>query len=99
MKEKISIWLQTVKQLRIGVSVCGVGFLLYIMLLMLEMEATADVIACIFGPISVYVFFSVVDARSRDKEAVTFSLLWGAGALMIMLAGCAILAIKFYLMP
>ena len=47
MKEKKSIWLQTVKQMNIGVGVCGVGFLLYILLLMLEMEQQGELLVTI----------------------------------------------------
>ena len=97
MKEKKGFWLQTVKQMNIGDGVCGVGFLLYIAALAMGMEGVADAVTFIFGLISVYVFFSVLDGRSKDKDAVSLSLLWGAGALMIMLAGCAVLTIRLYL--
>lgn len=97
MKEKKSLLLQTVKQMNIGVSVAGIGFLLYLGAAALNLEIVKGLIAIVFGVISFYVFFSVAVAREKDKEAITYNLLWGSGALAIMLCGIAFLTIKMWL--
>ena len=94
MKEKKSLLLQTVKQMNIGVSVCGIGFLLYLAVSAMEWWGVRDLLAVIFGLISVYVFLSVACGREKDKEAVSYNLLWGSGALTIMLCAFAVLGIK-----
>ncbi len=35
-----------------------------------------------------------VAGRERDKEAVSYSLLWGQTALTVLLAACAVLGLK-----
>ena len=97
MKEKKSLLLQTVKQMNIGVSVCGIGFLLYLGAAALNLEIIKGLIAIIFGIISIYVFFSVAEGRGKDMEAVSYNLLWGSGSLAIMLCGIAVLTIKMWL--
>ena len=97
MKEKKSLLLQTVKQMNIGVSVAGVGFLLYIAASALGLVWLCDIIAIVFGLTALYVFVSVYAGRKKDKEAVTYNLLWGSGALTILLCGCAAVTIKLWL--
>lgn len=94
MKEKKSLLLQSVKQMNIGVSVAGVGFLLYIAASALKLGVVADIISAVFGLIALYVFVSVSEGRRKDREAVSYSLLWGSGALAILLCGCAAVTIK-----
>lgn len=84
-KEKKGFWLKTTREMNRWVGVSGVGFLLYLGAAALEWRGVADVIAVVFGLIAARVFFSALDLRSKDKEAVTYNLLWGSGALMLML--------------
>lgn len=97
MREKKGFLLQTVKQINAGAIVSGLGFLLYLALSALGVETAADITAVAFGIVSVYVFISAADGRSRDKEAVSYSLLWGTGALAILMGGCGVLTIKLWL--
>ena len=94
MKEKKGFLLQTVKQMNAGAIVSGLGFLLYLALSALELETAADITAVAFGMVSVYVFASVAAGRSRNREAVSYSLLWGTGALALLLGGCGVLTIR-----
>ena len=84
MREKKGFLLQTVQQMNAGAIVSGLGFLLYLALSAL-------------GMVSVYVFVSVALGRSRDKEAVSYSLLWGTGALALLLGGCGVLTVRLWL--
>jgi len=54
----------------------------------------ADGIAAVFGVIAIYVTASITAGRERDKEAVSYSLLWGQTALTVLLAACAVLGLK-----
>lgn len=97
MREKKGFLLQTVRQMNAGAIVSGLGLLLYLALSALGLETAADIAAVAFGLVSVYVFASVAAGRSRDKEAVSYSLLWGTGALALLMGGCAVLTVKLWL--
>lgn len=97
MREKKGLFLQTAGQLNAGAIVSGLGFLLYLALSVLEEETAAGITAVAFGVVSVYVFASAAAGRSRDKEAVSYSLLWGTGALALLMGGCGVLTLKLWL--
>lgn len=97
MKKKNGFLLQTVEQMNCGTIVGGVGFLLYLAASALRWETAADIVVMLFGVVSVYVCASVAAGRKRDKQAVSYCLLWGAGALTLLLAGCAVLTLKLRL--
>lgn len=97
MRERSGFLLQTVGQMNAGAIVSGLGFLLYLALSALGLETAADIAAVALGLVSVYVFASVAAGRSRDKEAVSYSLLWGTGALALLMGGCAVLTVKLWL--
>lgn len=97
MREKKRFLLQTAKQMNTGAIVSGLGFLLYLAMSALGGETAADITAVAFGLVSIYVFASVAAGRSRDKEAVSYSLLWGTGALALLMGGCAVLTVKLRL--
>ena len=80
-----------------GACVSGVGFLLYLGAAALEWILVKDLIAIVFGAIAIWTFFSVAEARQKDKEAVSYNLLWGSGSLAIMLGACAVLGVKLRL--
>ena len=94
MREKRSFLLQSTKQLNGGAMVCGAGFLAYILLAALGLVRLADALALVFGAASAYVFVCVALARRRDKEAVSYNLLWGQLALTLLLGGCAVLTLR-----
>lgn len=89
--------LREVRQMNLGAIVSGVGFLLYLGTSALEWTAAADILALIFAPVSLYVFASVSAGRRRDKEMVSYNLLWGQGALTILLCMCAVLTLREWL--
>lgn len=94
---KKAFLLQSVRQMNAGAMVSGLGFLLYLGASVLRWEVAADLIALVFSVIALYVFVSVSAGRKRDKEAVSYSLLWGQGALTLLLAAFAALAVKLRL--
>ena len=91
---KKSFLLQTVRQMNAGAVVSGLGFLLYLGAAALGPEGVRDGAALVFGLVSLYVFVSVAEGRRRDKEAVSYNLLWGQGALTLLLCMCAALALR-----
>ena len=86
--------LQTKKQVNNGAIVTGLGFVLYMVLLVLGQELLADLTAIAFGVVWIYVSLSVLAGRRRDKEDVSYNLLWGQLALTIFLVACAVLAVR-----
>lgn len=94
MDRKKGFFLQTPKAMNLGAAVSGIGFLLYLAAAALVSSTLADGLAVVFGIIALYVFASVALGRRQDKEAVSYSLLWGQAALTALLAACAILGIK-----
>ena len=95
--EKKSFLMKDIRSMNIGAIVSGVGFLLDLGAAALEWILVKDIIAIIFAVVAVWTFFSVLDAREKDKEKFTYNLLWGTGALAIMLVACAYLGIKLRL--
>ena len=95
MKErKGGFLLQTKKQMNNGAIALGLGFVLYMALLMLELTLAADLVAVAFGVVGIYVSLSVLEGRRENREEVSYSLLWGVLALTIMLAAFAVLAFR-----
>ncbi len=94
MKRKNSLLLQGVKQLNRGAVVSGIGFLLYLGAAALGWQAAADALALVFAAGSLYVFASVAAGRRQDKEAGSYSLLWGTGALAMLTCLCALAALR-----
>ena len=92
--KKKGLLLQTKKQMNNGAVATGLGFVLYMVLLVLGQELAADLVAIAFGVVGIYVSLSVMEARSRDKEEISYNLLWGQLALTIFLVACAVLAVK-----
>ena len=95
--QKKGLLLHTEKQLNGGAILSGVGFLLYLAARALGWESTAGSICCVFGLIAVWTFLSAAAVRRKDKETVSYNLLWGTGALALLLGGCAVLTIKMRL--
>ena len=94
MKRKKSLLLQGVKRLNLGAMVSGAGFLLYLGAAALGWRGAAEVLALVFALVSLYVLASVAAERRRDKEAVSYNLLWGQGALAALLCLCAAAAVR-----
>lgn len=90
---KKSIWLKPGKQLNSGAIVGGIGFVLYLVLSALEWRTAALIVAIGFGIEAAYTFFSAVDCREKDKDSVSYNILWGTGAVMILLLVPAVLTI------
>ena len=96
--KKKSLLFQTTKQINTGAIVSGIGFVLYLALAAMGWELAADIVVIAFAAAAaVWTFLSAVAGRNRDKEAVSYSLLWGTGALALLLGGCALLTIKLRL--
>lgn len=95
--KKKSLLFQTTKQINTGAIVSGIGFVLYLALAAMGWELAADIVVIAFAAAAVWTFLSAAAERNRDKEAVSYSLLWGTGALALLLGGCALLTIKLRL--
>ena len=94
---KNNIWLQPGRQMNGGAIVSGMGFLLYLGASALGWEIAALILAILFGLAALYVFLSALMGRGRDRESVSYSIMWGTGALTLLLLGCAVLTIKLWL--
>lgn len=86
--------LRDVKQMNRGAIVSGIGFLLYLGAAALEWRDAADILSLAFGLVSLYVFASVAAGRRRDREAVSCNLLWGTGALALLMCLCIALTVR-----
>ena len=95
--KKKSLLMQDVPSMNKGACVSGVGFALYLGAAALGWVLVKDLIAILFGVVAIWTFFSVAEARQKDKEAVSYNLLWGTGSLALMLGACAVLGIKLRL--
>lgn len=89
--------LQDVKQLNLGAIVSGTGFLLYLGAAAMGWQNAADILSLVLTVVSLYVFASVAAGRRRDKESVSYNLLWGQGALTVLLCLCAALTVREWL--
>ena len=89
--------LHTTKQVNWGAGISGLGFLLYLGVSTMGQTDLADILAIAFGVLAVYVFLSASALRREDAEAVSYSLLWGTGALSLMMGACALLGIQAHL--
>ena len=83
---------QTKKQMNNGAIATGLGFVLY--LLAMGLELPADLVAVAFGVVGIFNSLSVLEGRRKDKENISYNLLWGQLALTIFLVACAVLAVK-----
>lgn len=92
--KKKGLLFQTKKQMNNGAIATGLGFVLYLVLLVLGLELPADLVAIAFSVVGIFNSLSVLAGRRRDKTDVSYNLLWGQLALTIFLVACAVLAIR-----
>ena len=76
--KKKGLLFQTKKQMNNGAIATGLGFGLYLVLLV----------------VGIFNSLSVLEGRRKDKEDISYNLLWGQLALTIFLVACAVLAVK-----
>lgn len=88
MKDRKKKWINR------GAFASGIGFALYLALLAAGQQVIADIVNVVFAVVAVWTFLDAAELRGKDKEAVSYSLLWGTGALALMLGGCAVLMVK-----
>ena len=93
-RKKSGLLLQTKKQMEQGAIVTGIGFAAYLVLSAVELALAADLVAIALGIVGIYVSLSVAEGRRRNKEDVSYNLLWGVLALTIMLVAFALLAVR-----
>ena len=92
--KKRGLLFQTKKQMNNGAIATGLGFVLYLVLLVLGLELPADLVAIAFGVVGILNSLSVLEGRRRNREDVSYNLLWGQLALTIFLVACAVLAVR-----
>ena len=85
---------QKKKRINRGAFASGIGFALYLALLAVGQQLIADIVSAAFAVVAVWTFLDAAELRGKDKESVSYNLLWGTGALALMLTACAVLAIK-----
>ena len=94
---KQDIWLKPGKQINSGAIVGGIGFALYLVFSALGWDAAALIAAIGFGLESLYVFLSTLEWREKDKESVSYSIMWGTAALTLLMLGPAVMTVKLAL--
>ena len=80
-----------------GYVVSAMGFVAYLTACAIVGQKVAGIFAIVFALISIYVFLSVAAVRGEDKEKVGYNLLWGSGALALMMGAFAVASIKLWL--
>ena len=95
--EKKGFTLKTRKQLNWGAAASGLGFLLFLLVSALDLGVLKDIVVVVCALISLWVFMSASDVRKDDKEAVSYNLLWGTGALAMMMVFFAFATLRMRL--
>ena len=99
---KKDIWLKPGKELNTGAIIGGIGFAIYIALSALEWRGLALTgryrwlalfAALAFGLEAGYAFLSALDCREKDKDSVSYNIVWGTGALAILMLLPAVMTI------
>ena len=88
------IWLKPGKQINNGAIVGGIGFVLYMAFSALGWSGIALIVAIGFGLESLYTFLSTLEWREKDKESVSYSIMWGTAALALLMLVPAVMTIK-----
>ena len=91
---KKDIWLKPGKQINNVAIVGGIGFVLYMAFSALGWSGIALIVAIGFGLESLYTFLSTLEWREKDKESVSYSIMWGTAALALLMLVPAVITIK-----
>ena len=91
---KKDIWLKPGKQINNGAIEGGIGFVLYMAFSALGWSGIALIVAIGFGLESLYTFLSTLEWREKDKESVSYSIMWGTAALALLMLVPAVMTIK-----
>ena len=92
--KKRGLLFQTKKQMNNGAIATGLGFVLYLVLLVLGLVLPAGLVAIAFRVVGIFNSLSVLEGQRRNREDVSYNLLWGQLALTIFLVACAVLAVR-----
>ncbi|MBE6964069.1 MAG: hypothetical protein E7443_05690 [Ruminococcaceae bacterium] len=84
----------TAKRLNKGSGIGAACFLLYLAAMALQWAAVAGIIAAAGTVIAGWTCVCAGELRQKDKEAVSYNLLWGSGALTLLLIACAAAGFK-----
>lgn len=93
-KQKKIWWIESQKGMNKWAGISFLGLALYVVFSVMKWYLVADIVAAVFAVIAWWTFLSVIDGRSKDKEAFSYNLLWGTGALAILLGAFTVLAVK-----
>ena len=98
-RTKMKKWfeLKTKKQLNRGAWVSALGFVAFLVVSALDLGILKDICVVVFAAVSLWVFLCVADVRKNDKESVTYNLLWGTGALAVMMVFFAFATLRMRL--
>ena len=95
-KQKKMRLLQTPQEINRMTVISGLGFLACLAARVAEWENIAGVIGVVFTITAAWAFFSALELREKDKEAASYNMLWGTGALTLLLGACAAVQIKVW---
>lgn len=95
--KKNGILMKTTREICIGAAVSGIGFLAYLGAAAMKWQMLSGIISIIFFLIALLSMVSSASLRKRSKEAVSYNLLWGTGALTVLLGACVAVNVKFWL--
>lgn len=96
MKQKKKILLQTAKDINRITVLSGIGFLACLGARGLKWDTLAGLIGIVFTVLAGWAFFSAMELREKDREAASYNMIWGTGALTLLLGACAAVQIKIW---
>lgn len=85
------------KRINQGSIVSALGLVLYMVVVAVGRQTLAGVLSIPFAAISAWTCMTASELRRKDKEAVSYNVLWGTGAVMILLVVCAVMNVKLWL--
>ena len=96
MRKVNHLLLKNLHQLRIGQIVSALGFAVYIVCSALNSaESVQLAVLVLFSLIALWTMASVIFyPRARKKEEVSYNVVWGQGAVTIVLVACTVLTIR-----
>lgn len=95
-KQKKKRLLQTPQEINRLTVVTGVGFLLCLAARAVGMETIAGLLSIVLTAVSAWVFVSAMELREKDRDAAGYNMIWGSGALTVLLFACAAVQIKLW---
>lgn len=94
MKRRNPFLLHGSRLLNLGAVLSGLLFLLYVLAAAWGAAGAAEILAPLFGLLSLYVLVSAAAERRRDPTAASLNLILGQGALVLLACLCVLVMLK-----